>query len=192
MGLEIILLFAYQNIYGFLYQRIGIIIALFMAGLAGGAYLMNRSLTRFPFNAHKVLLAIEAGITGFCLLLAVVLTAGFALPTGDAFSSELAFMVLVLGAGLLTGSEFPLVNEILIQVGLPPGRSAGVVDGFDHLGACVGAALTGTFLVPLLGITQSSLFIGMLNLVSCMFIILFLIKNELFGRGVFSLFPKLW
>jgi spermidine synthase len=181
MGLEIILLFAYQNIYGHLYQRIGLIIALFMAGLAGGAYLMNRLLTRSPFNAHRVLLAIEAGITGFCLLLTIAFTAGFVLQRGDSIYSELLFMILVLGAGVLTGSEFPLVSEILIQAGFPPGKCAGVVDGFDHLGACAGAALTGTFLVPLLGIVQSSLFIGMLNLVSCLFIILFLAKKKTRG-----------
>jgi len=43
MGLEIILLFAYQNHYGCLYQKIGIIVALFMAGLAVGAHIMKPS-----------------------------------------------------------------------------------------------------------------------------------------------------
>jgi len=178
MGLEVILLFAYQNIYGYLYQEIGIIVALFMAGLAAGAYLMNRLLTRSPIKAHKVLLGIEAGITGFCLLLTPALTAVFALQEGGVIYGELLFMTVVLGVGVLTGSEFPLVNEILLQAGSSAGRSAGVVDGLDHLGACLGAALTGTFLIPLLGTTQSSLFIGMLNLLSCSFIGLYLIKKK--------------
>ena len=36
MALEIILLFAYQNIYGHLYYKVGLIITLFMLGLSLG------------------------------------------------------------------------------------------------------------------------------------------------------------
>ena len=143
---------------------------------------MNRFLDRSSPNWHKVLLGIEIAITGFCLLLPLALTAVFGLQKGDLISGELIFMILVVGAGVLTGSEFPLVNEILIQEGFAAGRSAGVVDGFDHLGACLGAALTGTFLVPLLGTIQSSLFIAGLNLVSCLFIGFFLIKQQKTGQ----------
>ena len=139
---------------------------------------MNLLLARSSFNTHKVLFGIEAGITAFCLLLAAAFTVGFALHGRAFVSGELFFMVLVLVAGALTGSEFPLVNALLIGAGFSPGRSAGVADGFDHLGACMGGALSGTFLVPLLGIAQASLFIAMLNLLSCMFIGLFLIKKK--------------
>jgi len=37
MALEVVLLFAYQNLFGVIYQRIGAAVALFMAGLTGGA-----------------------------------------------------------------------------------------------------------------------------------------------------------
>ncbi|ODS32925.1 MAG: spermidine synthase (putrescine aminopropyltransferase) [Candidatus Scalindua rubra] len=42
MALEIILIFAFQNIYGYVYEKIGLIIALFMFGLALGSGLSNR------------------------------------------------------------------------------------------------------------------------------------------------------
>ena len=42
MALSIIWLFAFQNLYGYVYQRIGWIIALFMAGLVVGCLLTNR------------------------------------------------------------------------------------------------------------------------------------------------------
>ena len=42
MALEIILLFAYQNIYGHLYYKVGLIVALFMLGLSLGGWVMNR------------------------------------------------------------------------------------------------------------------------------------------------------
>ena len=42
IALEIILIFAFQNIYGYVYEKIGLIIALFMFGLAAGSSLSNR------------------------------------------------------------------------------------------------------------------------------------------------------
>ena len=40
----------------------------------------------------------------------------------------------------------------------------GLIDGIDHLGACVGALLAGTTLLPVLGITATCLLVGILNL----------------------------
>jgi len=179
MGLEIILLFTYQNIYGYLYQKIGIIVALFMAGLAVGAQIMNRSIGRSSYNWHKMLLGIEIAITAFSLSLPFFLNLVFLLQEKGGFiSGEPFFMILVLISGLLTGSEFPLVSEILTKEGIAAGRTAGMVDGCDHLGACLGAALTGTILVPLLGTIQSSLFIAGLNLISCFFLFTFLTRKS--------------
>ena len=42
MALEIILIFAFQNIYGYVYEKIGLIIAAFMFGLAMGGGISNR------------------------------------------------------------------------------------------------------------------------------------------------------
>ena len=42
MALEIILIFAFQNIYGYVYENIGLIIAVFMFGLALGGGISNR------------------------------------------------------------------------------------------------------------------------------------------------------
>ncbi|MCX8011654.1 MAG: hypothetical protein N3A64_00655, partial [Desulfobacterota bacterium] len=170
MGIEIILLFSYQNHYGYLYQKIGVIVALFMAGLALGAQLINQIIKKSGRNWQKFLLAITATITAGSLFLPYLLNLIF---QWDKFweLSEILFIVLVLGAGILTGSEFPLVNEILIKKGVPIGYSAGKVDGWDHFGAALGGLLTGTLLVPLLGIVRSCWFIAGLNLIACLFII---------------------
>ncbi|MCP5007006.1 MAG: methyltransferase [Planctomycetes bacterium] len=42
IALEIVLIFSFQNIYGYVYEKIGLIIALFMFGLAMGSYISNR------------------------------------------------------------------------------------------------------------------------------------------------------
>jgi spermidine synthase len=177
MGLEIILLFAFQNHYGCLYQKIGIIVALFMAGLAAGAQIMNQAMTRQTHNGQKILLAWEMAITAFSLFLPFLLNLVFQAKTSFAFS-EVLFMVLVFGTGFLTGAEFPLVNDIVIKEGVAAGISAGKVNGYDHLGASLGGALTGTLFVPLLGFVQSCLFIAGLNFISCLFLAHFLFKRN--------------
>ena len=177
MGLEIIFLFAYQNHYGYLYQKIGIIIALFMAGLALGAQIVNQAIQKHGHNWQKFLLGIEISIAAFAVALPFFFRFIFQWEETLVFS-ELIFMALVFGAGILTGSEFPLVNEILIQEGITTGSSAGKVDGFDHLGACLGGAFTGTLFMPLLGTIQSCLFIAGLNFISCLFLIHSLFKKQ--------------
>ena len=42
MALEIILIFAFQNIYGYVYENIGLIIAVFMFGVSLGGGISNR------------------------------------------------------------------------------------------------------------------------------------------------------
>ena len=86
-------------------------------------------------------------------------------------------MLLVLFSGGLTGIAFPLVNGILIQQGESPGKAAGLADGFDHLGAALGAAIIGTLLIPLLGTPQSCLFTASLNLVASLLILHFLVRE---------------
>ncbi|MCR4290953.1 MAG: fused MFS/spermidine synthase [Candidatus Scalindua sp.] len=46
MALEIILIFAFQNIYGYVYENIGLIIAVFMFGMALGGGISNRLILR--------------------------------------------------------------------------------------------------------------------------------------------------
>jgi predicted membrane-bound spermidine synthase len=79
-------------------------------------------------------------------------------------------------AGWLTGLEFPLVSRIFTSRH-GPGTVAGWVNSFDHLGACLGALLTGTVLVPVLGIHQSCYITGMLNLMSGALLLIYVLQK---------------
>jgi predicted membrane-bound spermidine synthase len=92
-------------------------------------------------------------------------------------------MLMVVGAGFLTGLEFPLVSRIIIKQD-ELGKVAGWIDGFDHLGACFGALLTGTILVPLLGFYYSCFLTGMLNLGSSLLLVLYLTQKRIGARSV--------
>jgi len=102
--------------------------------------------------------------------------ATFSTSSAALINLEYLFMTLVVGAGWLTGLQFPLVSKILINRG-DVGTVAGWVDSFDHLGASCGALLTGTVLVPLLGTQQSCVIIGILNGMSGVLLLTFLVQK---------------
>jgi len=177
MAVEIILIFAFQNIYGYIYQKIGLIVAVFMFGLAVGSWLMNRKL-RAPkktISGERIwqlwLMIFEGTILLFCLLLPKIIklfsTAGYQLLT-----SEYIFMLLLFIAGALTGIEFPLAAELyLLMKGRKVGRASGLIDSLDHLGACFGALLTGIIFAPLLGLAKTCWLLAVLKGVSLSFIL---------------------
>jgi len=173
MSLEIILIFSFQNIFGYIYQQIGIIVSIFMVGLSAGSLMTNRILLRGDREWIWFLLAIEIAICLFGFFLAEILRDFFIRAS---FPGESPFFFLVGIAGFFAGLEFPLVSRILIEDGLETGDVAGKVDSLDHLGACIGGALTGTLFVPILGTEASCSIVGFLKIASLIFIIFSLLN----------------
>jgi spermidine synthase len=175
MAIEIMLIFVFQNTYGYMYQKIGIIIALFMLGLALGAYWMRRQLKGGLGSAPKILLLIEFMLCAYSVSLPFViqeLIGGTQSGANALVVTEYSFMALVFIVAVLVGIEFPLVSHILIDAGNQGGYVAGWVDAIDHFGACMGALLTGTIFVPLLGIHRTCFVMGFLNFTSFVFLLI--------------------
>ena len=171
-ALEIVFLFAFQNIYGYVYQKIGFVVAVFMAGLVLGGYLMKRRLASGKPAGLPWLVGIELAI----VLLAVFVPGAIKLfslaKVGGMLQSEYLFMAIIFITGLLTGSEFPLASDIYFRMCGTVGVSAGKIDSADHIGAFLGALLTGIILVPVLGIFESCWTIAALNTASAILLIL--------------------
>jgi spermidine synthase len=161
--LEIVLILAFQVLYGYLYSRIGLIVALFMAGLAGGAFIMVRQLPKIKKDL-SVLARLEGVITIYALLVPLSLIA-LSKIKGEALYplAQLVFPVLVILTGLLVGLEFPLANKIYLR-GKEVGKTAGLVYGIDLFGSCVGALLASAIFIPILGILQTCLIVALFNL----------------------------
>ncbi len=66
MAMEMVVILSFQAVYGYLYQWIGFLIAAFMAGIACGAYLAVRMLTRIR-NGYRAFCGIECLQLGFVL-----------------------------------------------------------------------------------------------------------------------------
>ncbi len=183
MALEIILIYAFQNIYGYVYEKIGLIIAVFMFGLAMGGGISNRLILQRTTTGVKglsdnvskdkekdwikILIVLETVIVVYACTIPLVLNQLSFLF----FDSEYLFMVLVVITGVLTGIEFPISSKLYFLRKGEMGVTAGTIDSADHAGAFIGAILTGVLFVPIFGITGSCVIIAGLNLMSLLFLI---------------------
>jgi len=170
MAMSIIWLFAFQNLYGHVYQRIGWIVALFMAGLVIGCLLSERWTAGARGGeggaaaaSWRRLIVVDLAIALLAMAVPLVL-AGLARlqAESEAFMLvEWAISILVCLTGVGCGAAFPLAGKWLVAargttVNGHAGRAAGIVVGADHAGACIGALLTGILLVPVFGMAVSA------------------------------------
>jgi predicted membrane-bound spermidine synthase len=164
MGAEIMLLLLYQTVRGTLYLRVGLVVALFMAGLGLGALLGSRWAAR---GARPRMVALVDLAWVLLLLAALPLVGGIARVGAGA--SEAMLLGLALIAGAMTGAPFPWVASLIAQRGgAASGRAAagGIADAADNAGALFGALVTGTFLVPLLGFGGALLVLALVKALS--------------------------
>ena len=159
MAMQIALLFAFQSLYGFVYEMIGLIIAIFMAGLASGTAMTHARVRERA--SLKALAWVQGGIALFALLIALTLPLSALLPSGTAVFAF--FAALTFTAGLLNGIDFPLTAAAFRAVNRRPERSAGLVYGIELAGACAGAALASVLVAPIMGIVACFLLAAIVN-----------------------------
>ena len=163
IALEIVLILAFQIIYGYLYYSIGMIITAYMIGLALGSWLITAVMERID-SPLRLLLMIQAGVALYafsCLPLILVLHQG-ALPLSLAHAMETIFPFLTLVAGFLGGLHFPLANKVYLKKRKDIGRIGGLLYGVDLAGSAGGALVISVIILPIMGIAQGiSLIIAM-------------------------------
>ncbi len=163
MAMQIALLFAFQSLYGFVYEMVGLIVAVFMAGLALGATLTQR-LVPNPAD-RRVLAAVQGLVALFALAIALTLprAAGLASPAA-VFA---LFTATTFTAGALNGADFPLAVACYLALDNQPERSTATVYGVELLGACSGAAIASAVVAPVLGIIACVLLAAFANASAC-------------------------
>lgn len=155
MSLEIVLLLAFQALYGYVYYAVGLVITAFMGGLALGAALANLI---GATNTRRALLGVLAGTALFAALLPFLFEAR--LPV-----AHLGYAVLALVASAMGGLAFALLARLLTGLpGVDTSSIAGLLYGADLVGGCVGAVASGVFLVPVFGISQTCWAVAVIGL----------------------------
>jgi len=137
MGSEILIIFAFQIFFGYIYFQIGIIVTVFLAGLLPGALWGRRLATR----ARRVLILSDSVLIGLLAATFAAVHAGDRL--GQAFYLLLGFTV-----SFACGVQFPAA----LRLRGDDGRAATDVFSADLIGAALGTLVTSMILIPYLGI----------------------------------------
>jgi spermidine synthase len=135
MAAEVMAVVWFQARFGYVYERVALLLAVFMAGLSAGAWLALRRKSVRPSS----LAVAQAAI----ILLLVSARAAMGLPVPEAFF--FAFLGLL---GFANGAFFVAAQSLFLRGRDETGRGY----GWDLLGAFAGAVTVAAVLVPLAGL----------------------------------------
>jgi spermidine synthase len=152
MGVEMLIIFAFQVIYGYIYLKIGVIVTAFFLGLLPGSILGK------TFKGNKT-----SGLTASEIALLFLL---FAFLAWSMFLKEEApqtfFFLYCVLVSFCGGFQFPIVTKIIGENARPAAGSFAA----DFTGAAVGTILVGAFIIPSLGIQAAIIFLILIKLSS--------------------------
>jgi len=177
MIFDLAIIFTFQTLYGYLYHQIGLLVAVFMVGVAFSSHMMNRRIDRIREKPLMFLL-LEGGIILFSLLLPFV----FSIPSYHLEKTAVylilygVFFMMSFLAGASIGLQFPLASKIYLSLptsGLSVARTAAVLYGADLLGGFLGGLFGGVLLLPILGLKDTCFMIAMIKASSGFLFLLF-------------------
>jgi spermidine synthase len=181
MIFNLAILFAFQTLFGYLYQQIGLLVTIFMAGVALGSLYMTRRMNWMTKDL-SLFLALELSILLFSLLLPAVFFLSTHFLQDASVHAFLYAVLLTLSflSGALIGLQFPLASKI--YMGSSPGkgglgRAAGWLYGVDLLGGFCGGLLGGVILLPILGLNHSCFMVAITK-ASSLFLFLLFTKRQ--------------
>jgi len=153
VSLNLIILFALQTFYGYVYFHVGILISSFMFGLTSGSFLMTKWLKDSKFNL-EFLLKIDGVFIIFCILMHVFLITMLHIANTNipALGLLLEAAVLSLTCGFFVGFEFPLANKIYLEADKSKEKPRNILYASDMFGSSLGAITISIILIPTLGL----------------------------------------
>jgi len=165
MAFQMLILLSFQIVYGYLFYKLGIIITSFMAGMVFGGWWIVKMLPRMK-NHRLPLIITQTALFAYALVLPLSFLWLASSGTKVMYwsGSNIVFPALSAIAGVIGGFQFPLANAICLKKGKGTGRVAGLAYGTDLFGSCLGAVLTGAFLIPIIGIPKTCFLVAGLNL----------------------------
>jgi spermidine synthase len=158
MGVEMLIVFAFQVIYGYIYLKIGAIVTVSLLGLLPGA-LTGNSLRA---GVGKKLLVSEMLL--LFLLFLFFLWAGYY----QYEPQPIWFLGYCFVFSFLCGFQFPVAAQLMGEERSPAANCLAA----DLCGASVGTLVTGTVLIPLWGIQSAVLFLIAVKISSCLVFLL--------------------
>ena len=154
VALELLLLYAFQGLHGYVYSRMGFMVGLFMLGTVAGAWLGRGVESRRATLARG----------GVALSLALLAAVAFGLRAGLASGAmpEWLLYALMTGIGMLVGLPFVAVARLLVLSGLAETRAAGRAWLADYWGSALGGVLAGVVCPVVFGVGATCLGLAVL------------------------------
>jgi len=170
LSLEILLLLGFQAVYGYVYDRLSLIVATFMVGLASGSWWSLRrehvtdSKNGTPLDLTFLFWLQSAAAASALLLCGLLfLFAKIDIRLLVFLVSTLAFPALAFLAGMLGGFQFPLASRLYFPDKDGP-VNPGLLYGLDVLGAWTASLVLSVVFFPVYGLFPSALLIAAFNL----------------------------
>jgi len=168
IGLEMLLLLAFQAIYGYVYHQLAILIAGFMVGVSLGSWLATkRERNTGGERTDAFRLAGLQFLAAASSLLLYVLLQLFAAsnPRFLIFVvSQIIFPLLAVFCGLLGGYQFPVATRLFFAKSKDGEGSPGMLYALDLAGSCLSALVLSSYLVPVFGFQQTAWLMAVVNL----------------------------
>jgi spermidine synthase len=182
MIFSLAIIFAFQILYGYLYHQIGLLIAIFMLGIAIGSFYINNRLNRIQ-NDSRLFLKIEIGIVIFAILFPFVFSTPSHYLNDRTIYTFLYSAILILSFtnGVFIGLQFPLATKIYLNHVSSKGtigHTAGLLYGADLFGGFFGGLLGGVFFLPVLGLKDTCFMMAIIKLSSGFLFLLFIKTNR--------------
>jgi spermidine synthase len=177
MVFNLSIIFTFQVLCGLLYRQIGLLVAVFMAGIASGSLLMTARL-RKPRKEPFLFLQSELAVILFSLLLPYLFfaLAGRFQETSTGALFQAVFWSASFLSGILTGLQFPLATKIYLDHSSTKGtigRTAGLIYGVDLLGGFFGGLLGGVLFLPVLGLKETCFLMAIIKMSSFLLFFVF-------------------
>jgi spermidine synthase len=178
MMFNLAVIFTFQTFYGYLYHQIGLLIAIFMFGVALSSFSMTRHLDRIEQDSH-LFLKIEIRLILFSFLFPFV----FLIPSQYLETPVVSlliypvFLTMSFLSGAWIGLQFPLATKIYLGSPVKEetfGHTAGLIYGADLLGGFLGGLFGGILLLPILGLKESCFMMAMIKISSGLLFLLFM------------------
>jgi spermidine synthase len=161
MALSVVLLMAYQTLYGVLYVQIGLFTAAFALGISVGAAAATR--TGYRRGPHTAMVTLEVAILGAAGLIALALPV---LSGTHSIGGEVTLVALNGLLGALVGAQFPIAARICISRSDRVAAPAGALYAADLAGAWIGAVSVPVLLLPSLGLVQACVLVATVKALS--------------------------
>lgn len=162
IALEVLIILGFQAIYGYAYYQLALIMSGFMIGLTFGSWYSLKSLESQKSGFNNFIL-FQVVLTLYPLLtLGILMTLSkLILPS---MMIQIIFLFLIVGAGFIGGYQFPLANQLIFLGQERIERVGGMLYALDLFGSVIGALITSTLLIPILGLGYTCLVFTILNL----------------------------